>query len=222
MHDALPLDRHPEYPELFVVANERSAMGLKRGGDIGQVWHSDLAPSLRPASALLLRALSVPLCGGDTMFTNMYAAYDDLSESMKALLENLILVHVRERKNVSAEWAAENRKRNPPVVHPLVKVHPETGRKSLFLCEGVRNFEGMTERESRPIIDFLISHSTRPQLVYRHRWKANDIVIWDNRCTVHLSLGDHDPNELRHMERTTVLGKPCGRIYDEPVSALAA
>lgn len=213
-HEAVPLDRHPEYPELLMVANEPVLPGLNNGRYIGQVWHSDLAPSLRPALGSLLRAISVPDAGGDTMFTNMYSAYDTLSPGMKKLIADLHGVHVRDRKNVSAEWQAENQRRNPPVAQPVVRVHPETGRKALYIGEPVKSFEGMTPDESKPLIDYLIRHATRPQFGYRHRWKANDVLMWDNRCTMHLALGDYDQSQRRHLERTTIVGQPSGHVCE--------
>lgn len=211
-HDAVPLDRHPEIPELLMVVNEPVVSGLTNGRYIGQQWHSDLAPSLRPALGSLLRAVAVPSSGGDTMFTNMYAAYEELSEGMKRLVEGVHGIHVRGRKNVSAEWEQNNRKLNPPVAQPVVRVHPETGRKALYIGEPVTRLEFMTEEESRPLIDVLLRIATRPQLGYRHRWQANDILMWDNRCTMHLALGDYDQTQRRHMERTTIAGEPSGHF----------
>jgi taurine dioxygenase len=91
-----------------------------------------------------------------------------------------------------------------------VRVHPETGRKALYIGDKVSCFVGMTEEESRPLIEYLVKHATRPQFVYRHQWRANDIVLWDNRCTMHIALGDYEDGEIRHLERTTVKGTPSG------------
>jgi taurine dioxygenase len=91
-----------------------------------------------------------------------------------------------------------------------VRVHPETGRKALYIGEKVSCLAGMTEEESRPLIDYLVKHATRPQFVYRHQWKQDDIVLWDNRCTMHIALGDYADGETRHLERTTVKGTPSG------------
>jgi taurine dioxygenase len=91
-----------------------------------------------------------------------------------------------------------------------VRVHPETGRKALYIGEKVSCFVGMTPEESRPLIDYLIKHATRPQFVYRHQWRQDDIVLWDNRCTMHVALGDYEEGEIRHLERTTVKGTPSG------------
>lgn len=215
LHDAVPLDRHPEFPEVLIVANEPVVEGMKANGRfIGAEWHSDLAPSLAPALGSLLRAVTIPPVGGDTMFANMYAAYDALSEGMKALIANLHGVHIRGRKNVSAEWDAENRRLNPPVAQPVVRVHPETGRKALYIGEPVKSFEHMTAEESAPLINYMIKHATRPQFVYRHQWRANDILFWDNRCTMHLALGDYDQTKRRYMERTTLKGAPSGHYCE--------
>ncbi len=212
-HDAVPLDRHPDYPEILIVANEPVIDGMASNGRyIGQVWHSDLAPSLAPALGSMLRAITIPPVGGDTMFTNMYLAYESLSDGMKDLISNLHGVHIRGRKSVSPEWEAENRRINPPIAQPLVRVHPETGRKALYVGEPVKSFENMTEEESAGLLGFLISHATRPQLTYRHQWRTNDLLFWDNRCTMHLALGDYDQSQRRHMERTTLKGAPSGHV----------
>ena len=96
-----------------------------------------------------------------------------------------------------------------------MRVHPETGRKALYLGDKVKRFDGLTEDESRPLIDYLNKHATRPEFVYRHQWRKNDILIWDNRCTMHIALGDFDETKLRHMERTTVLGTPSGYVVED-------
>lgn len=216
-HDAVPLDRHQDHPEILIVANEPVIEGMASNGrSIGQNWHSDLAPSLAPALGSLLRAITIPPVGGDTMFTNMYAAYDSLSDGMKELIADLHAVHIRGRKNVSAEWEAENRRLNPPIAQPVVRVHPETGRKALYIGEPVKSFENMTEEESAGLISFLIRHATRPQHIYRHQWRVNDILFWDNRCTMHLALGDYDQSKRRYMERTTVRGAPSGHLCKAP------
>jgi len=215
-HDSLPRDRHPDHPEILLVTNEPQPNGAPSTSRYtGRLWHSDMSFTLVPSLGSLLRSVIVPPVGGDTMFTNMVAAYDALSEGMKKLIADLHGVHSPERKNaaqVSPEWEAENRRLNPPVAQPVVRVHPETGRKALYIGEKVKRFDGLTEEESRPLIDFLIRHATRAEFVYRHQWRANDILIWDNRCTMHVALADFDETQRRHMERTTVMGTPSGRI----------
>jgi len=181
-------------------------------------WHSDLSSMLKPAQASLLRAVEVPEVGGDTMFANMYLAYDTLSEGMKKLIDGLYGVHIggdRSRiDNSTPERAAETRRLNT-VAHPIVRVHPETGRKALCISEKVKFLAGMTREESAPLIKFLIEHATRPQLVYRHQWTNDDLLVWDNRCTLHNALDDYDHTKVRHLERTTVRGTPSGHLYTQ-------
>jgi taurine dioxygenase len=212
-HDAVPLDRDPDMPEILLVDNQpRKGGGAAYGKMIGHEWHSDLAPSLRPAGISFLRALRMPSVGGDTLFANMYAAYEALSPGMKKMIEGLSGVYIRGRKGVTAEWEKENRRINPPVAQPLVRTHPLTGRKALYVSDSVRALEGMTAAESRPLVEYLVRHATQPRFTYRHYWRADDLLVWDNRCTMHLALGDYDPSEVRQLERTTVKGEPSGHL----------
>jgi taurine dioxygenase len=144
-------------------------------------------------------------------------AYETLSAGMKKLIADLHGIHqsgTRKLANDSTGLTrqAEQRRLNPPVAQPVVRVHPETGRKALYIGEKVSRFDGLMEEESRPLIDYLVRHATRPEFVYRHQWRKNDIVVWDNRCTMHQALGDFDETQLRHLERTTVLGTPSGYV----------
>jgi len=212
-HDSLPRDRHPDYPELLLVTNVPKENGQPSDSKYtGQQWHSDLSFTPVPSLGSLLRGITIPPVGGDTMFTNMYRAYDTLSDGMKKLLEGLHAIHTGSRKivDLSSDRATEQKKLNPPIAQPVVRVHPETGRKALYIGDKVSCFVGMTEEESRPLIEYLVKHATRPQFVYRHQWRANDIVLWDNRCTMHIALGDYEDGEIRHLERTTVKGTPSG------------
>ncbi|MBI4196114.1 MAG: TauD/TfdA family dioxygenase [Betaproteobacteria bacterium] len=217
-HDALPRDRHPDHPELLMVTNEPKPDGSPSDSRYtGRQWHSDMSFTMEPALGSLLRCIAVPEVGGDTLFANMYMAYDALSEGMKKLIAGLHGIHLSgTRKIANTETGiprAEEQKRiNPPVAQPVVRVHPETGRKALYIGEKVRRFDGMTEEESKPLIDYLVRHATRPEFVYRQHWRKNDVLVWDNRCTMHQALGDFDETRLRHMERTTVLGTPSGYV----------
>lgn len=217
-HDSLPRDRHKQYPELLMVTNEPKPDGSPSDTKYtGRQWHTDLSYTTAPALGSLLKSYAVPEVGGDTLFANMYLAYETLSEGMKKLIAGLHGIHLSGTRKIAnqdtgVERMAEQKKLNPPVAQPVVRVHPETGRKALYLGEKVRRFDGMTEDESRPLIEFLNRHATRPEFLYRHQWRKNDILVWDNRCTMHQALGDFDETQLRHMERTTVLGTPSGYV----------
>jgi taurine dioxygenase len=220
-NDAQPRDRDPDYHAIALVTNKPKPSGKPSDSRYtGRVWHSDRSYTLIPAAASLLRAVEVPEVGGETMFTNMYLAYDTLSDGMKGMIGKLDGVYssaTRRIDDLTPERAAEMKRLNPPVAQPLVKVHPETGRKALYVGEKVKLIAGMTPEESKPLIQYLCKHATRYEFVYRHQWRKHDLLIWDNRCTMHIALGDFDETQLRHMERTTVMGTPSGYVYEGAV-----
>jgi taurine dioxygenase len=217
-HDSLPRDRRADHPELLMVTNEPNADGSPSDTRYtGRQWHSDMSFTTVPSLGSLLRCYAVPEVGGDTLFANMYAAYDALSDGMKKLIADLHGIQLSGTRKIAntesgVPRAEEQRRLNLPVAQPVVRVHPETGRKALYIGEKVKRFDGMTEEESRPLIDYLVRHATRPEFVFRHQWRKDDILAWDNRCTMHQALGDFDETQLRHMERTTVLGTPSGYV----------
>jgi taurine dioxygenase len=217
-HDALPRDRHPQYPELLMVTNEPKADGSPSDTKYtGRQWHSDMSFTTEPSLGSLLRCHAAPDVGGDTLFANMYLAYETLSDGMKALISGLHGIHLSGTRKIAntgsgVQRAEEQRRLNPPVAQPVVRVHPETGRKALYIGEKVKRFDGMTEEESRPLVEYLVRHATRPEFVYRQQWRKDDLLAWDNRCVMHQALGDFDERELRHLERTTVLGTPSGYV----------
>jgi taurine dioxygenase len=146
----------------------------------GRRWHSDMSHTTVPSLGSLLRCWTVPEIGGDTLFANMYLAYESLSAGMQKLISTLHAIHVPGSRKIDDTAAGhahadEQRRISPPVAQPVVRVHPETGRKALYLGEKVGRFEGMTRDESRPLMDYLNRHATRPEFVYRHQWRANDI-----------------------------------------------
>ena len=220
-HDSLPRDRHPNYPELLLVTNEPNADGTpSHSRYTGRSWHSDMSFTPVPSLGSLLKSWTVPEVGGDTLFANMTLAYDTLSDGMKKLIAGLHGIQLAGTRKINhapsgLERLAEQKKLNPPIAQPVVRTHPETGRKALYLGDKVKRFDGMTEEESQPLIKFLNAHATRPEFLYRHQWRKNDILVWDNRCTMHQALGDFDETQRRHMERTTVLGTPSGYVVAE-------
>lgn len=210
-HDAIPKFRDPEYPEILPVTNQ-VIDGRKQ--PVGRQWHSDLSTTLRPAMASMLRCEVIPKVGGDTMFANMYLAYERLSDTMKGILDGLWGIHdMTVAKHSQGRDLSDVRKRNPPVAQPVVRVHPETGRKALYVSEMTTiGIVGMTEEESRPILEFLFRHSIQPEFTYRHRWTPHEMIAWDNRCTMHLALNDYDIDVPRKLYRTTLLGEPSGYL----------
>jgi taurine dioxygenase len=217
-HAAFPSDRHPDYPHLMVVTNIPQADGTPSVSRYsGRRWHTDMSQTLVPALGSLLRCWQIPAVGGDTLFANTTLAYDTLSPGMQQLVSKLHAVHEAGGRKLDANHsdqahAAEQKRISPPVAHPVARVHPETGRKAIYLGEKVKRFDGMTEEESRPLIRFLNDHATKPEFVLRHSWHEHDIVLWDNRCTLHMALADFDQNEPRYLERTTVMGTPSGYV----------
>ena len=214
---------HPDYPEVFLLSNEVKDGKPSETRDVGWQWHTDLTFSTRPAQGSILHAKAIPDFGGDTMFANLYVAYDTLSQPLRELLEGLWAVH----DNANSDWhitrakegksavAEEFMKKNRPIRHPMVRRHPVTGRKSLLLSECfVKTIHGMTPQESKPLLDYLQAHSTQPEFVYRHHWSAGDLLMWDNRCTQHKVVADHDDKpsanakeRLRVLHRITLLGE---------------
>jgi taurine dioxygenase len=213
-YSSQPFNRHPEFDRVMLLSNRRVNGKLLPGASGGQNWHTDLSYTVRPAKSTALYCVEKPAIGGDTMFANMYMAYESLSAPMRQFLDGLEAVHDVSLINAKRdpEIVAEFRRLNPPVVHPAVRLHPESGRKALYVNDRVRQFVGMSEAESKPIIRFLCEHSVMPRFVYRHRWEPQDLVMWDNRCLTHLAVGDFDPNEIRHMIRTSCMGDHYGRL----------
>lgn len=223
------LERHPlknlrgsAHPEILELTNRVVDGKPSETAEVGRIWHTDGSSTIRPPTGSLLYCRAIPQVGGDTWFANMYLAYDALSEGMKRLIGGLEVVQdlgyfyrktgggTRDPNKI-----AEDVKDNPPVVQPLVRTHPETGKKALYVNESlIREIHGMTPQESAGILQYLHRHATRPEFTYRHGWRVGDLVMWDNRCTQHLAPRDYDPKQIRHMCRTTLIGEPHGRYLD--------
>ncbi len=206
------LEGLPETPEVIdIIKTENDVLNF------GGSWHSDTAYMERPALGTVLHALEVPECGGDTQFANMAAAYDALSTGMRETLNTLRAVYssdhgyqggraagmarlngMKETYNdASASYEAE---------HPIVRTHPETGRKALYLSLGhTVRFVDMTQEESKPLIEYLHHHATRPEFTCRFRWTPGAVALWDNRITRHYALNDY-AGHRRHMRRVTLKG----------------
>ena len=178
--------------------------------NFGGIWHSDTAYLAEPPMGSMLLAREVPPYGGDTEFASQYAAYEALSEGLRRLLDDLKAVNASSKadatrtredltrqKEIVAEYVAE---------HPVVRTHPETGRKALYVNVGhTVRFSGMTEEESAPLLAFLFRHQVRPEFTCRFQWRAGSLAFWDNRCTQHNPVNDYHGHR-RVMHRITLAG----------------
>jgi alpha-ketoglutarate-dependent 2,4-dichlorophenoxyacetate dioxygenase len=172
-----------------------------------RLWHTDSSFKRLPARASLLYARSIPPVGGHTEFADERAAYDALTEDIKRRLQGLVAEHsiFNSRGRLGfTEFSDEEREGMPPVPQALVRVIPESGRKSLYLASHAGRIFGMPEAEGRALIDALIAHATQRQFVYTHRWRVHDLVIWDDRCTMHRGTAFDDLRWQRDMQRATV------------------
>lgn len=202
----------PGYPMIAEVRKEPD-----QTRNIGGGWHTDHSYDEAPALGSMLYAREVPRSGGDTLFAGMYAAYDALSDGLKATLEGLRACH-SSRHVFGAEAHArrgdlKGRIGNPELatqdaVHPVVIRHPQTGRKALYVNPGFTlRFEGWSEEESRPLLSYLYQHAVRPEFTCRFRWREGSLALWDNRSTWHFAVNDYH-GERRLLHRITIAGSP--------------
>jgi alpha-ketoglutarate-dependent 2,4-dichlorophenoxyacetate dioxygenase len=171
-----------------------------------RLWHSDSSFKRIPARFSLLSARVIPAEGGETQFADMRAAWDALPDRMKARLEGMICEHTQlfSRARIGfTDWSEEERVKMAPVPQVLVRTHPGSGRKSLFLSSHAGRIRGMEEPEARMLLLDLTEHATQPAFVYTHKWTVGDLVMWDNRCTMHRAR-EYDETQVRDMHRTTV------------------
>lgn len=187
-----PLHSHPKFPGVDGHPEVLPIQNFGKDKSITEVWHSDVSCDELPPSISILRAIELPPYGGDTMWANQYAALEKLSPAMRAMLAPLKAVH----KNFAVE-----------AVHPVLRTHPETGRQALYVNHGfTSHFEGMTQGESKPLIDYLVGVGSSLDITMRHSWQPGDVVLWDNRCVMHFAI--HDYGEARReMQRVTVRGE---------------
>jgi taurine dioxygenase len=175
------------------------------------VWHTDGSWSAGRTLLTTLYGMELPRAGGDTLFANMYAAHDGLDRAMQARIAGLRAVHdldySRRLSGAKVQMTEEQRRAAPPVEHPILRVHPETGRKAIYLGEHASHVAGMPLAEGRALIAAINAHATQAAYVYRHRWSRHDLVMWDNRCVLHSATDFDWLNDRRVMRRTTVLGE---------------
>ena len=200
----------PECPQIHYISNQDKFPDGRRYIP-GEGWHTDHSNDARPPKATVLHAVELPDHGGDTQFANMHAAYVALPTTTRQRIDGLQAIHVYQsshsvRKLMSL--SEENRARVPnAVIHPLVRTHPENGRKAIYInpirIEGIL---GMDHREALPLLDELLAHSTQEAFQYRHQWRRGDLVMWDNRCLMHKANGDYDMNQQRYLYRIMLQG----------------
>ncbi|MBN6207489.1 TauD/TfdA family dioxygenase [Ralstonia pickettii] len=212
--------RHPEISTLTVLSNQSEIGRNPVMKYFGDGWHADSSYKAIPANATMLLGTEIPDEGGDTLFANVEAAFDDLPELMKAKLRTMRMRHQYRwsphREDPWARWkfvGEVERRSTPEVVHPLVRKHPETGKETLHIAPriigSVIGVEGMDWDSSNALIDDLMGHITSEQYLYRHRWMPNDVIVWDNRCLLHSATTRELPqHKVRRLVRITTTGTP--------------
>jgi taurine dioxygenase len=203
VHPAAPsVAGHPEV--MIIHADERSKVVAGNG------WHTDVSCDERPPLGTILYLKQVPRSGGDTLFASMYAAYDDLSDTMKTFLEPLSAEHESRHVYAGRYGSKEEDSRDgsfPEAVHPVVRTHPVTGRKALYVNRAfTTRILGLSATESRAVLDFLFAHQENPEYQCRFRWQPDSVAIWDNRCAQHHAIWDYFP-QVRSGIRVSVIGE---------------
>ena len=207
------MEAHPEILEILKEETDTRSFG--------SVWHSDQMFNPKPAKATILYAKETPDAGGDTMFANGYLAYETLSDAMKALCDTLKTWNVGDRQKLRAVGSRDEayegnqnmaaKVQQPPqdleteCAHPLVRTHPQTGRKALYIGSHTQNLAGFEPQEAKPLLDYLKAHTVQPEMTCRFAWQPGSMAIWDNRCTQHLALNDYH-GKRRRMHRITIAG----------------
>ncbi len=209
---------HPEYPPVLILSN-RIIDGKAEGATdayAGSHWHSDLTYAEKPSFGSMLHAIEVAKEGGDTAWANMYAAYAALPEDIKMRIGNLKAIHIRDRRKNPRAGISDTFDRDvneyydikvPDSLHPMVRTHPITGQKSLYVSprftvaiDGIDNIEGQR------LLDELFEHQKKPEFIYQHKWEVGDLVFWDNSATIHLACGGLKPYDIRKLHRTSIAG----------------
>lgn len=206
---------HPIFPNIKdapeIIVLDSHQLDLKDN----ELWHTDVTFSKTPPLGCVLHAIKIPPKGGDTLWASLSASYDDLSDDYKQRLDGLTAVHDIRLSFPEARFGNNDQdkaklaaiiKNNPPISHPVVRTHPKTGRKGLFVSEGFSDYiEGISAKESREILDYLFAHTTQDKYTLRWQWQKGDVAIWDNRVTQHKALFDYG-NAHRIMHRATING----------------
>ena len=211
---------HKSFPEILIVSNVKDEGRHVGIPNAGRYWHTDLSYMKAPSRGSALYAIEIPEQDGeplgDTLFASATAAYDALSDDMKRRVDGLegvfSLAHRFARLAADGDddtMSEDQQTKTPEVVHRIVQTHPVTGRKILFVNEGhTARLLGLPEEEGRDLLAELCAHCTKPEFVYRHRWRPGDLLMWDNLPTQHLAVNDYALPQRRYMHRTTLTGPP--------------
>ena len=202
MHPAAPSMNG--YPEIFEIHAHKDSKVAN-----GEFWHSDVSCDISPPLGTMLQLHILPETGGDTMFSNMYAAYNELSDKYKTLLDGLIAIHESEhlyKGRYDDRGVNKDDIKTPAAKHPLIRTHPSTRKKAIYVNRTfTTGIDGMSQYESSSILEFLFNHCEHVNFQIRYRWNKNDMAFWDNRCTMHRAIWDYWPNE-RKGRRVTIKG----------------
>jgi len=201
------------FPELYYLSNlDENGTPSGKHPDRGTLaWHTDGSWRRATGQATFLYAVEVPGEGGETHFCDMYGACEALSDDMRQRLAGMRAIHnldfSRSRRHAEDPMTDEQKRAVPPVAHPIVRTHPETGRKCLFLGDHAETIVDLDYQEGRELVEMVNAMAIRPELTYRHRWQPRDLVIWDNRCLMHRATAYDAARERRVMRRCTILGE---------------
>ena len=200
----------PECPQIHYISNQDRYQDGTRYIP-GSGYHTDHSNDAMPPKATVLLAIKLPDKGGDTQYVNMHRAYEDLSASMKKRIDGLKAIHVYQSKFSARKLmdlpADGKDKLAQAMHHPIVRTHPETGRKSLYINPiRIEGIVGMPESEALGLLDELLAHATQEKYQYRHKWQPGDLVMWDNRCLLHKANGDYDHSQTRYLYRVMLRG----------------
>jgi taurine dioxygenase len=200
----------PECPQIHYISNQDRFPDGRRYIP-GEGWHTDHSNDSRPPKATVLHAVTLPDRGGDTQFANMAAAYAALPAATKDRIAELMAIHVYQNSHSTRKLmglSEANKERVPnAVLHPIVRTHPENGRKSIYLNPiRIEGIVGLDHKEALPLLDELLEHAVQEKFQYRHAWRPGDLVMWDNRCLLHKANGDYDMTQTRYLYRVMLQG----------------
>lgn len=199
------------FPQIYRVSNKKVNGKPLGREDAGTYWHSDSAWDPAQPRGSILHAIEIPSAGGDTMFANMYQAYDALSEPMKKMLDGLTAEHSLAAAVLRTSYAKEfsgklDEASKKSAIWPVIRTHPYSGRKALFVNPGFTSrILELSQAESDVVLDLLFKHGTSPEFVYRHSWQLHDVLMWDNYCNMHYAVANYKAHGDRFLHRTTVL-----------------